>query len=54
MGKRCNAFQKTTDIKQVLNESPTNKRHVNVPQDSLLCPIHVNNKKKTGFQKENY
>jgi len=45
--KGCNAFPRSTDqqIIQVLNELPTDKRHVKVPQDGLLCPTHVVNKK---------
>jgi len=35
---------------QVLNEFPTDKRHIKVPQDRLLCSTHVDNKKKQAFQ----
>jgi len=42
---------KLTDTIQVLNELPTDKIHVDikVSQDRLLCPTHVDNKRKTGF-----
>jgi len=30
---------------------PTNKRHIKVPKDRLLCPTHINNKKKQVFEK---
>jgi len=33
--KRCNAFSGSTDIIQVFNELPTNKRHIKVPQERL-------------------
>ena len=48
---RLNAFLISTDIIQVLNELQTDKIHIKVPQDRLLCPTHVHNKKKTGFRK---
>jgi len=35
---------------QVLNEFPTDKRHIKVPQDRLLCSTHVDNKKKQAFE----
>jgi len=38
-------------IIQVLNELPTDERHMKVQQDRLLCPTHFDNKKKTGFRK---
>jgi len=41
-----NAFPRSTDIIQVLNELPTDKSHIKVPQNKLLCPIPVDNKKK--------
>jgi len=44
------AFPRSTDIKQVLNELPTDKRHIKVPQDRLICPTHVNNKEKQVFE----
>jgi len=44
--KRCNAFPRSTDIIQVSDELPTDKIHFKVPQDRLLCPTHVDNKKK--------
>ena len=43
-----NAFPKSTDIIQVLNELPTVQIHIKIPQDRLLCPTHVD-KKKTGL-----
>ena len=46
-----NAFPRWKDIKQVLNELPTNKRPIKVPQDRLLCPTHVDNKNKQVFKK---
>jgi len=52
--ERCNAFSTSTDIIQVLNELPTEKRHIEVSQDKMLCPIHMDNKKKTGFQKNSF
>ena len=30
---------------------PTDERHIKVPQDRLLCPPHVDNKKKQVFEK---
>ena len=46
--KGLNTFLRSTDIHviQVLNELPTNKRHIKFPQDRLLCPTHFDNKKK--------
>ena len=44
-----NAFPRSIDIIQVLNEFATDKRHTKVPQDRLLCPTHVDNKKKQVF-----
>ena len=49
--KCLRAFPRSTDIIQVLNELPTEKRHtlykcIKVPQNRLLCPTHVDNKKK--------
>jgi len=49
--KRYNAFPRSTDITEVLNELLTDKSHIKVPQDRLLCPAHIDNKKKTGFRK---
>jgi len=46
-------FPRSTDIIQVLNELPTDKRH-KVPQDRLLCPTHVDNKIKTAFRKKSF
>jgi len=43
------AFPKSTDIQHVLNEWPTDIRHINEPQDRLLCPTYVDNKKKQVF-----
>jgi len=41
-----NAFSRPTDILiQVLNELQTDKRHIKVLQDRLLCPTHVDNLK---------
>ena len=48
--KRCNAFPRSTYIVEVLNELPTKKRHIKVPQQRQLCPIHVDNKKKQVFE----
>jgi len=45
------AFPRSTDIIQVLNELPTDKIHIKVPQDRLLCPTHVDNKKVQLFEK---
>jgi len=45
------AFPRSADIIQVLNELPTDKGHIKVPQDILLCPAHVDNKKKQIFEK---
>jgi len=42
--KRCNAFPRSTDIIQVFNELPTDKKRIKVPQDKLLCPTHADNK----------
>ena len=47
--KHLNAFPRSTDIIQVLNELVTDKRHIKVPQDRLLCPSHADNKKKNRF-----
>ena len=47
--KRLNAFSRSTDITQVSNEMPTDKRHIKVPQDRMQCHTHVNKKKKTGL-----
>ena len=33
---------------------PTDKRHIQVPQDRQLCPTYVDNKKKQGFEKYIY
>jgi len=38
---------------KVFNELPTDNRHIKVPQERLLCPTHVNNKKKLVFAKNN-
>jgi len=48
--KRLNAFPRSTYIKLVLNELPTNKRHIKILQDRLLCHTHVDNKKKQVFK----
>jgi len=48
--KCVNAFPRSTDMIQVLNELPSDKRHIKVPQDTLLCPTHVNNKIKLVFE----
>ena len=48
--KRLNAFPRSTDIIQVLNELPTDTKHIKVPQDILRCHTHVENK-KTRFLK---
>ena len=47
-----NDFPRSTDIPiiQVLNELPTDKRHIKVQPD--LCPTHVGNKKKNRFSKK--
>ena len=45
--KRCYAFPRSTDIIQVLNDLPTDKRHIKEPQDRQLCLTHIDNKKKT-------
>jgi len=45
-------FSESTDIIQVLNELPTNERHIKVPQDRLLCPTHIDNKKKRFLKKK--
>jgi len=49
--KRCNAFPRSTNI-IVQNQLPTDKRHIKVPQDRLLCPTHVvdNKRKKQVFK----
>jgi len=39
--KRCNAFLISTDILVLV----TDKRHIKLPQNRLLCPTHVDNKK---------
>ena len=39
-------FPKSTYIKQVLIELPTNKRHIKVPKYRTLCPTYVDNKNK--------
>ena len=46
-----NALSRSKNIIQVLNELPTDKRHIKVPQGKLLCPPHVDNKKKNRFSK---
>jgi len=43
--KRLNTFPRSTDKIQILNELPTDKRQIKVPQDSMLYPTYVNNKK---------
>ena len=48
--KRCNAFTRSTYTLQVLNKFPTDKIHIRVPQNSLLCPTHVDNKKNDVFE----
>ena len=47
--KRCNAFPRSTDIIHILNELPTDKRHIKVQQHRLLCHTHLDNKKKPVF-----
>jgi len=47
---RLNAFPCSTDIIQVLIELPTDKRHIRVQHDRLLCLTHVDNKKKQVFE----
>jgi len=44
---------RSTDMIPVLNELPTDKRHnfMKVPQYRLLCPIHVDIKKKQVLKK---
>ena len=42
---------RSTDKIQVLNELPTDKNHIKVQQNRLLCPAHVHNKKKQVFEK---
>jgi len=49
--KRWHAFPRSTDLIKVLNKLPTDKRHIKVPQDRLLCPTHVDNKKQQVFEK---
>jgi len=44
--KRLNAFPSSTYKMQALNELPTDIRHIKVPQDRLLCPTAIDNKKK--------
>ena len=45
-----NAFPRSTVIIQVLNELPIDKKtYIMVPQDKLLCPTHIDNKKKPVF-----
>jgi len=46
-----NAFPRSTDKIQILSDLPTDKRHIKVPQDRLLCLTHVDNKKKQVFEK---
>ena len=47
------AFPRSTDIIQVLNELPTDKRHIGVPLDRLLChTCKRRHQEKTGFQKK--
>ena len=41
--KRCNAFPRSTDIIQILNKLPTDKRHIKVSQDRQL---HTSTKMK--------
>ena len=43
--KRCNDFPRSTDVIKVVNELPTDRRYINVPQDIRVCPTHVDNKK---------
>jgi len=52
--QRCNASPRTTDIVQVLNELPTDKRHIKAPEDRLLCNTHADNKKKQVFEKKKF
>ena len=39
--KSTNTFPRLTDIIQVSNELPTDKRHINVPQYRLPCPTRM-------------
>ena len=41
----------STDIMQILNKLPTDKRQIKVPQDRLVCPIHADIKTKQVFEK---
>jgi len=45
------AFPRSTDIIQFVNELPTDKINIRVPQDELMCPAYVNNKTKQVFEK---
>ena len=45
--KRYKGFSSSTDIIQVLNELPTDKRHIRVPQD--LTYTHRQQEKKQVF-----
>jgi len=45
----CNAFPRSIDIIQI-NELPTDWRHMKVPQERVLCPTHVDNKKIQVFE----
>jgi len=47
----ANAFPRSTYIMQALNKLPTDRRHIKVPHDRLLCHTHVYNKNKQNFQK---
>jgi len=47
--EKRNVFPRSTDIIQVLNELPTDKRHVKVPQD--CSALHMLTTEKTSFQK---
>ena len=48
--KSCNAFPWPTDVIQVLNELPTDKRHIGCHRHRLLCPTHAGSKKKQVFE----
>jgi len=51
--KRLNAFPRSTDIIKVLNELPTDKRHIKLRYHKIDCLlIHVDNKRKK-FSKKN-
>ena len=49
--ERYQRFSKSTDIRQVLNELPTDKRHVKEPRERLQCHTHVDNNEKNIFKR---